>query len=71
MGPLHDARHHARLKVRIGRRSIVRAELAIDTSGLLAIGAMVTSILLSTAAIVRVARASPGPRHEPDVSSSR
>jgi hypothetical protein len=49
-------RHRARLRLKIGRRSALRADVAIGTSGLLAIGGLVSSILLSTAVIVRAAK---------------
>ncbi|WP_293873220.1 hypothetical protein [Sphingomonas sp. UBA978] len=52
----HHHRHHARLKLKIGRRSVLRADVAISSSGLLAIGGLVSSILLSTAVIVQVAK---------------
>lgn len=49
-------RHRARIKIKIGRRSAFQADVAISSSGLLAIGGLVSSILLSTAVVVRVAR---------------
>ncbi len=45
----------ADLTIRIGDRANVTAGVAVTTTGLLAIGALVSSILLSTAVIVRVA----------------
>jgi hypothetical protein len=52
----HEHRHRARLRLKIGRRSALRADVAISSSGLLAIGGLVSSILLSTAVIVRAAK---------------
>jgi len=57
MSARRHRRHRGRLTLRIGRRSALRADLAIGSSGLLAIGGLVSSILLSTAVLVRVARA--------------
>ncbi len=50
------ARHRARLKLKVGRRSRLEVDIAISSSGLLAIGGLASSILLSTAVIVRTAR---------------
>jgi hypothetical protein len=50
-----DRRHRARLKLKVGRRSALRLDLAISSSGLLAIGGLVSSILLATAVVVQVA----------------
>jgi hypothetical protein len=58
--PRHHHRHRVRLRLKIGRRSALRADVAIGSSGLLAIGGLVSSILLSTAVIVRVAKGRPG-----------
>ena len=63
--PRPHRRHKGRLTVRIGRRSSLRLDVAIDSTGLLAIGGLVSSILLSTAVIVGVVtsgreRARPG-----------
>ena len=52
--PRPHRRHKGRLTVRIGRRSSLRLDVAIDSTGLLAIGGLVSSILLSTAVIVGV-----------------
>ncbi len=52
----HEHRHRARIKLKIGRRSALRADVTINSSGLLAIGGLVSSILLSTAVIVRAAK---------------
>lgn len=52
----HENRHRARLKLKVGTRSAFQADVAISSSGLLAIGGLVSSILLSTAAMVRVVR---------------
>ena len=57
--PRHRHRHRIRLRLKIGRRSALRADVAIGSSGLLAIGGLVSSILLSTAVIVRVAKGGP------------
>jgi len=50
-----DHRHRARLKLKVGRRSALRLDVAIGSSGLLAIGGLVSSILLATAVVVQVA----------------
>jgi hypothetical protein len=47
----HERRHRASIK-----RSALRADVTISSSGLLAIGGLVSSILLSTAVIVRAAK---------------
>jgi hypothetical protein len=52
----HERRHRASIKLKIGRRSALRADVTISSSGLLAIGGLVSSILLSTAVIVRAAK---------------
>jgi len=51
----NDAQHAA-LALRIGKRTRLRAEVAVTPLGLLSIGALVSSILLSSAVIVRAAR---------------
>ena len=51
----NDAQHAA-LALRIGKRMQMRAEVAVTPLGLLSIGALVSSILLSSAVIVRAAR---------------
>lgn len=50
---------HAQLAVRIGERTRVSAAVTVTSAGLLSIGAMVSSILLSTAMVVRAARRAP------------
>jgi hypothetical protein len=47
---------HAQLAVRFGRKGRLRADVTVTPLGLLSIGALVSSILLSTAVIVRAAR---------------
>lgn len=47
---------HARFTLALGRRTSMTAEVSVTSSGLLAIGALVSSILLSTAVIVHTAR---------------
>ncbi|WP_445193684.1 hypothetical protein ACT009_07360 [Sphingomonas sp. Tas61C01] len=51
-----NAPQHASLTVAIGKRSALKADVTVTPSGLLAIGALVSSILLSTAVIVHAAR---------------
>lgn len=46
----------ASVALQIGSHARISAEVAVTSGGLLAIGALVSSILLSTAVIVRVAR---------------
>ncbi|ODP36217.1 hypothetical protein [Sphingomonas turrisvirgatae] len=48
-------RHEARIGAAIGRHTRLIADVRISSSGLLAIGGMVSMILLSTAVLVRVA----------------
>lgn len=48
-------RHRARASIRLGKRSRLDARIAVTSGGLLAIGALVSSILLSTAVLVHVA----------------
>ena len=50
------ATQQARVAVAIGRRTSLTAEVAVTPSGLLAIGSLVSAILLSTAVIVHTAR---------------
>lgn len=50
------ATQHARVTLRLGRRGRVTAEVGMTAGGLLAIGGMVSAILLSTAILVRAAR---------------
>lgn len=58
--PSVHARPHpsqqARFGLTVGRRTSLTAEVAVSPSGLLAIGALVSAILLSTAVIVHTAR---------------
>lgn len=51
-----------RLEVRLGKRAAMTLDLSVTDRGLLSIGALVSSILVSTALIVHVARrpVSPG-----------
>ncbi len=48
------AHHRARATIRIGRHTRLSARIDITTPGLLAVGALVSSVLLSTAVLVRV-----------------
>lgn len=50
--------HRGRLALSIGKRASLDVEVAITSGGLLAIGGLVSMILLSTSAIVRTAKAS-------------
>jgi hypothetical protein len=50
-----DARQRARLSLRVGRRARLTVRVDVTADGLLAIGALVSSILLSTAVLVGVA----------------
>ena len=47
--------NRARLDIRIGKRGRVSAEVAVTNLGLLSIGGLVSSILLSTAILIRAA----------------
>jgi len=47
---------HAQLGLRIGDRTTLSMEVTVTSTGLLAIGALVSGILLSSAVIVRAAR---------------
>ena len=47
---------HAALTLRAGRKLRVKAEVRVTPAGLLSIGALVSAILLSSAAIVVAAR---------------
>ncbi len=51
------ASQHAALTLRAGRKLRVKAEVSVTPAGLLSIGALVSAILLSSAAIVVAARA--------------
>jgi hypothetical protein len=50
-----SARQRAEVSIRVGRRGALRASVEITPVGLLAIGAMVSAMLLSSAAIVDAA----------------
>lgn len=54
-GPL-SGMQHAGFEIRIGERASLRAEVSVTSVGLLSIGALVSSVLLSTAVVVRAAR---------------
>lgn len=56
------ASHRGRLALSIGKRTSLEVEVAITSGGLLAIGGLVSMILLSTAVIVRAAKAEVGTR---------
>ncbi|WBH17383.1 hypothetical protein [Sphingomonas radiodurans] len=47
--------HRGKIALRIGRRTKLSVGVTVTSQGLLAIGALVSSILLSTAVIVSVA----------------
>ncbi|MBV8971951.1 MAG: hypothetical protein JO290_06630 [Sphingomonadaceae bacterium] len=53
--PLSGDRQRAVLVVRFGRRGRLRAAVEVSSGGLLAVGALVSSILLSSAVIVAAA----------------
>ncbi len=58
LSPAHgtaDAQH-AKFAIEFGNRASVVGEVRITSAGILAIGALMSSILLSTAVIVRAAR---------------
>lgn len=48
-------RQEARARIRLGKHSRFDARVSVTSGGLLAIGALVSSILLSTAVLVHVA----------------
>lgn len=50
------SRQQAELELKLGKRSGLILRTQVTTGGLLAIGALVAGILLSTAAIVRATR---------------
>ncbi len=52
-------RHSADLRLRIGKHGRFGARIEIGTAGLLAIGGLVSSILLSSAVIVAAAKRAP------------
>ncbi len=62
MTPPKTSCHLAEVKLRVGKRGRFRARIEIGSGGLLAIGALVSSILLSSAAIVIAAKRVP---HQP------
>ena len=51
-GPNHQS---AILRAKIGRKVVLRAKVRVTSGGLLAIGGLLSSILLSTAVLVGVA----------------
>jgi hypothetical protein len=53
--PAQDIQH-AQFGLRIGDRTNLTLEVRVTSTGLLAIGALVSSILVSSAVIVRAAR---------------
>lgn len=54
-GAQAPAHHHARARIRLGKRTRFHARVDVTSGGLLAIGGLVSSILLSTAVLVHVA----------------
>ena len=64
--PLHEPQS-ARLTLRAGRKLRLRAGVSVTPAGLLSIGALVSSILLSSAAIVVAARLPVRDREKRDV----
>jgi hypothetical protein len=50
-------RHRAKLRLRAGKRVSLALQIDVSSGGLLSIGALVSSILLSTAIVVRAAKA--------------
>ncbi|KQN37516.1 hypothetical protein ASG37_10770 [Sphingomonas sp. Leaf407] len=59
MVPPTPSRHLAELRLRVGKRGRLQARIEIGNGGLLAIGALVSSILLSSAVIVVAAKRVP------------
>jgi hypothetical protein len=55
--PASNGRQHATVFVQLGKRHRLRASVEVTPAGLLAIGGLVSSILLSTAVLVRSAAA--------------
>ena len=51
----HPGRHKATLRISAGRVFDIRARVHVTSDGLLAIGGLVSSIMLSTAVLVGVA----------------
>lgn len=64
--PIHEPQS-ARLTLRAGRKLRLRAGVDVTPAGLLSIGALVSSILLSSAAIVVAARLPARDREKRDV----
>jgi hypothetical protein len=58
--PIH---HRARATIRLGKRHRLDARIEVTSGGLLAIGGLVSSILLSTAVLVHVAVRDGGKAH--------
>lgn len=54
--PRHAADQCAAIALRIGKRVRLRGEVAVTPLGLASIGALVSSVLLSTAVLVHMAR---------------
>jgi len=54
--PPHPEEMKARVKLRIGKRTVVLATARTTPAGLVSVGVMVAAILLSAAALVRTAR---------------
>jgi len=54
--PVAHGPHRAAVRLRLGRRARLDMHVAIGSDGLLAIGALVSAILLSSAAIVVAAK---------------
>ena len=59
--PPSPHRQNATLKLRVGRRASLKLDISVTDRGLVAIGALVSSLLVSTALIVHAARANPTP----------
>jgi hypothetical protein len=55
----HHAVHRADASISFGRRVGMRASVEVTSGGILAVAALVSGILLSSAVIVRSARRSP------------
>ena len=54
--PLGRSAQQADVLVRLGKRAAIAARVQVDGAGILAIAALVSSIILSTAVLVRAAR---------------
>ncbi len=63
--PADGARQTADLEVRLGKRAGFALRVSVTPGGLLAIGGLVSAILLSTAAIVRTAGLTDAPARLP------